>query len=202
MLKNIIFDIGNVLSDFRWKEFLMDQGYDEAMAERMGDASVRTQAWHLSDRGDYSEEEILEMIVANDPKIEQELRSAFADWHEMVRPRAYAIPWVCELKERGYRVYYLSNWPRRATVECGDVLAFLPYTDGGILSYQEHLIKPDPAIFQCLLERYQLKAEESVFVDDTLVNVEAAQKLGLMGIHFISKEQTEEEIRRLTISHR
>ena len=197
MVKNIIFDIGNVLSDFRWKEFLLDQGFDEAMAERMGNASVRTEAWLESDRGTHSEEEIIDMIVQNDPEIEKELRVAFADWHDLVRPRDYAIPWICELKAKGYHVYYLSNWPRRATTECADVLAFVPYTDGGILSYQELLVKPDPEIFHCLLERYGLKAEESVFVDDTLKNVEAARRVGFHGIHFQSREQADADIAAL-----
>ena len=72
--------------------------------------------------------------------------------------------------------------------------------DGGILSYQEKLIKPDPAIYTLLLERYGLVAEESVFLDDTLANVEAARKLGIHGIWFQTKEQAEEELKRLGVS--
>ena len=76
---------------------------------------------------------------------------------------------------------------------------FLPEMEGGILSYKEHLIKPEPEIYQLLLKRYGLKAEESVFLDDTLKNVEAAEEQGIHGIHFLTKEQAEEELRKLGV---
>ena len=67
---------------------------------------------------------------------------------------------------------------------CAEALNFLPAMEGGILSYKEHLIKPEPEIYQLLLKRYGLKAEESVFLDDTLKNVEAAEEQGIHGIHY------------------
>ena len=75
-----------------------------------------------------------------------------------------------------------------------DALDFIPYMDGGILSYQDRMIKPDAKIYQLLLARYELKAQESVFIDDTLANVEAARALGFHGIVFRTKEQVQEEL--------
>ena len=75
----------------------------------------------------------------------------------------------------------------------------MPYMDGGILSYKEKKVKPDAAIYRLLMERYNLVPEESVFLDDTLANVEAAEALGIHGIHFVSKEQAEEELRALGV---
>lgn len=197
MVKNIIFDIGNVLSDFRWYEFLLDKGFDEAMVQRIANASVRTPHWNELDRGVISHDELIEGFVRQDPGIEKELWQAFADMHGIVTVRDYAVPWIQDLKRRGYRVYYLSNFSRKAELECGEVLAFTEYTDGGILSYREHLVKPDPAIYELLLNRYGLVAEESVFVDDLPDNVEAAGKLGIHGIVFTSREQVEEELAQL-----
>lgn len=199
MIRNIIFDIGNVLTDFRWKDFLLDKGFDEQMVERIADATVRSDVWCEYDRGVWSEDQLLEAFIRNDPDIREELHRAFDDFHGMVTIRDYAIPWLKELREKGYRVLYLSNFSHKAEVECADSLAFLPYMDGGILSYQDKLIKPDPKIYELLLSRYGLAAEESVFMDDTPVNVEAARKAGIHGIHFLSKEQAEEELRRLGV---
>ena len=199
MIKNIIFDIGNVLTDFRWREFLFDKGFDEEMVERIANASVKCPQWSEFDRGAWTEEQLMEAFVANDPEIESQLHEAFDDIHGMVTLREYAIPWVQELKKKGYRVLYLSNFSRKAEVECPNSLAFLPYMDGGILSYKDKLVKPDPAIYRLLLDRFGLVSEESVFLDDTLVNVEAARKMGIYGIHFQSKEQAEEELRKLGV---
>lgn len=197
MIRNIVFDIGNVLADYRWKEFLQDKGFDEAMVDRIARASVLNPAWNEIDRGVWSEEEILEEFVKADPEIEEEIRRAFANIRGLVTPRGFAIPWIRELKEKGFSVYYLSNFSHKAHVECAEALTFIPFTDGGILSYQEKKIKPDPAIYELLLSRYGLKAEECVFLDDTRKNVEAARECGLYGICFETKEQAEEELERL-----
>lgn len=200
MIKNIIFDIGNVLTDFRWRDFLRDKGYDDVMIDRIAKASVMSDVWCEYDRGVWTQEEILEAFVSNDPAIENEIRMAFENLQGIVTPREYAIPWVKELKANGYRVLYLSNFFQKAEIECADALRFIPYMDGGILSYRDKVIKPDLVIYELLLSRYGLVAEESVFIDDTPVNVEAAEKLGIYGIHFKAKEQVEEELRVLGVN--
>ena len=197
MIRNIIFDIGNVLTDFRWKEFLEDKGFDEAMVKRIAKASVQSTVWNEIDRGVWSMEELIQAFIRQDPEIEEELRRAYDDITGMVTKRAYAIPWIQELREKGYRVYYLSNFSEKAYEDCADALDFLPYTDGGILSYREKLVKPDPEIYRRLLSREYLEAQESVFLDDTAMNVEAAERLGIHGICFRTKEQAEEELRGL-----
>lgn len=199
MIRNIIFDIGNVLSDFCWKEFLLDQGMSEEMAMRIGRATTMHPVWNEIDRGVWSTEQLLKAFVENDPEIEEEIRRAYADIHGIVRPRAYAIPWIKELKAKGYNVYYLSNFSQKAEEECADSLAFIPYTDGGILSFREKITKPDPGIYELLLKRYGLKAEESVFLDDTPRNVEGAKAVGMQAVCFRSKEQAEEELQKLGV---
>lgn len=199
MIKNIIFDIGNVLTDFRWKGFLQDKGFDEDMVKRIARASVEHPLWNEFDRGVWPEEKLLQAFIDNDPEIEQQLHQAYDDIRNLVTPRDYAIPWIRQLKENGYRVYYLSNFSLKAHRECEDALAFLPYTDGGILSYLEKVIKPDPAIYRLLLERYGLAPEECVFLDDSAGNVEGAEAQGIHGILFKTKEQAEAELRELGV---
>ena len=199
MIRNIVFDIGNVLTDFRWKDFLRDKGFDEQMIGRIAKASVESPLWKEYDRGEMESEERLREFIKQDPQIEEELHRAYDDIHGIVTPRDYAIPWVRELKEKGYGVYYLSNFSDKAYDECADSLAFIPYTDGGILSFQDKVVKPEPQIYLLLLERFGLKAEECVFLDDTPENIEAAKALGFYGIVFRSREQALAELAALGV---
>ena len=199
MIRNIVFDIGNVLTDFRWEGFLRDKGFDDGMIRRIARASVAGPYWKEVDRGVWSTEKLLQAFIDLDPEIADELYLAFGNIHGMVTRRAYAIPWIKELKEKGYHVYYLSNFSDKAYAECAEALDFIPYMDGGILSYRDQVIKPDPKIYQLLLERYGLKAQECVFLDDSAVNVAAARAEGFAGIVFRTKEQAEEELALLGV---
>ena len=188
MIKNIIFDIGNVLSAFRWEGFLADKGFDKEMIDRIGNASVRTDAWYEFDKGVYSDEEVVELFVKNDPEIAAEIHKAFDYVEGMVELYPYAFDWIKGYKDAGYKVYYLSNFSYKAETQCPDSLSFIPMMDGGILSYKVKMTKPDPKIYELLLSTYGLKAEESIFIDDTLRNVEAAEKLGIHGVRFLSQK--------------
>ncbi|MBR1930878.1 MAG: HAD family phosphatase [Lachnospiraceae bacterium] len=199
MIRNIIFDIGNVLTDFRWEGFLQDKGFSQEMIGRIAKASVQSPQWAEFDRGVFSDEELMASFIENDPEIEKELHEAYDDIRGMVTPREYACPLVRALKEKGYGVYYLSNFSHKAEVQCGDALAFMPLMDGGILSYRDRLIKPDPEIYKLLLARFGLVAEECVFLDDTAANVEAAKKLGFKGIVFDTKEQALQELSEMGV---
>lgn len=200
MIRNIIFDIGNVLTDFRWRGFLEDKGFEQEMVNRIARASIQSPLWNEIDRGVWDTEELMQAFIRTDPEIEEELRKAYDNVTGMVTKRDYAIPWMKELRAKGYRVYYLSNFSEKAYVDCADALGFLDFMDGGILSFQEKVIKPDPEIYRLLLSRYSLEPAESVFLDDTMTNVEAARALGLHGICFQTKEQAEQELRGLGVS--
>ena len=196
MIKNIVFDIGGVLADFRIKEFLMEKGLDEPTIRRVLKASVMNPYWGRFERGEVTEEETLRGFAAADPEIEAEIRLAYTDLTGMLIMRDYAIPLVQRLKEAGYGVYYLSNYSRKAYDECAESLAFMPYMDGGIVSFKVGLTKPDPQMFRCFLERFELRAEDCVFVDDTEENVAAARELGFKGIVFQTYDALLAELRK------
>lgn len=200
MIRNIIFDIGNVLVDFCWADFLKTKGFDEAMIDRIAKASILTETWNELDRGVWTEEELLDGFVKNDPEIEKELRLAFGNITGIVRLRDYACDWVKELKAKGYQVYYLSNYGLKTRRETAEDLIFMPLMDGGIMSYEVKLIKPSFEIYERLLETYRLKAEECVFLDDTLRNVEAARKVGMEAIQFTTKEAAVEQLLALGVN--
>ena len=195
----LIFLEKNTSSRSYMDEFLADKGFDAEMIKKIAKASIMHPLWAEYDRGTWTDEQVLAAFVKDAPELEKELHQAFENIAGMVTPRAYAIPWLQELKAKGYHVYYLSNFSHKAETECAEALNFLPEMEGGILSYKDQLIKPEPEIYQLLLKRYGLKADESVFLDDTLVNVKAAEEQGIHGIHFLTKEQAEEELRKLGV---
>jgi haloacid dehalogenase superfamily, subfamily IA, variant 3 with third motif having DD or ED len=199
MIRNIIFDIGNVLADFGWRDFFGKFGYEGETIERLAAATVKSAVWDEVDRGVWSEEELVEGFIRNDPGLEPEIRRIFENVRGMVSKREYAIPWIKELQKAGYRCYYLSNFSSKAHRDCIDALGFLEYMDGGILSYRDKLIKPQREIYQLLLERYGLKAEESVFLDDTEKNLSGAEKLGIRTILFQNREQAVDDLEKLGV---
>lgn len=199
MIKNIIFDIGNVLADFCWEAFFRELGYEGETLKRLGKATVKSPVWSEVDRGVWSDEELVEGFIRNDPELEPEIRRIFQNVHGMVAKREYAIPWIKELQKAGYRCYYLSNFSHKAHTECADALDFLEYMDGGILSYQDKVIKPQREIYQLLLDRYGLKAQECVFLDDTEGNLPMAEELGIRTILFKDREQALKELKGLGV---
>ncbi|EOS78030.1 epoxide hydrolase domain-like phosphatase [Lachnospiraceae bacterium 10-1] len=197
MIKNIVFDIGNVLAGFAWEDFYRSFGYSEEIFEKLADATVRSPFWNEMDRGKLSDEELLEGFIKNDSSIEKEIREVFENVEEIIQRFDYAIPWIRELKEKGYHIYVISNFSRKAHVECIKALDFLEEIDGEILSYQVKLIKPSPEIYQLLCSKYNLKAEECVFIDDLPKNVEAARKEGMKGLIFESLDQAKRELEEI-----
>ncbi|MBR1692064.1 MAG: HAD family phosphatase [Lachnospiraceae bacterium] len=200
MITTIIFDIGNVLVGFDWEGYLESFGFTDEVTGRISKATVLSPQWDEFDRGAVDDEEIIRCFVKNDPEIEKEIRMICEDIHDMLTIREYAVPWVKELKQKGYRVLYLSNFSRKAEIECAHTLTFLPYMDGGIMSYRYHQIKPQPEIYDTLIREYELKPEECVFLDDRSDNCEAARAKGMHAIVFTTREEALKGLAKLGVN--
>ena len=198
MIKNIVFDIGNVLVDYNIKGFLVNKGFMPDMIKRIVKASVMSPYWEAFERGDLTEDEAMKAFVSLDPEIEPEISLAYDNIKGMLTLRDFAIDLVKMLKSEGYNVYYLSNYSSKAYNECSDSLAFMEYMDGGCISFQERMAKPDINFYKRFLDKYNLIPEECIFVDDTPVNVDTALSLGFNGIVYESYEGTLDQIRQLT----
>lgn len=200
MIKNIVFDIGNVLVDFGWAEFINKFGFSKEINERIATATVKDNDWNEYDRGVLTDEEILDLFIENDPGIENELRAFEEDFHGLLKQFEYTKGWIKSLQKQGYKVYCLSNMSYKAVRECDDALNFLPELDGYILSCDVKLIKPDSSIYNALFEKYDLNPAECIFVDDLERNIEAAEKEGMYGIVFADLKSTVEEIEDICMS--
>lgn len=201
-IDTVVFDIGNVLTDYAWRDWLNSAGYPPDLSERIAHAAFLSPVWNEFDRGVWSQEQFIDALVRNDPEIETEIRSVFSrSMKGLVTRRDRAIPWIRELKAAGYRVLYLSNFSARAFEDCAEALDFIPETDGGILSYREQLIKPDEEIYRLLIGRFGLTPARAVFIDDRAENVEAAEACGLRGILFETQEQAERALRAMQVEY-
>lgn len=181
-MKNIIFDIGSVLIGYRWQEMCRDEGWDEEKTYQIGKAFFLNPLWPDFDAGLVTAEELLADVAEKYPDLAEDARWFITSGKKMIveRPRVWAL--AEKLKEKGYRLYLLSNYSEELFTVHTAGLPFLEIVDGGVISYQIHEIKPNPPIYEYLLQKYQLKAEECLFFDDRPENTAAARKLGMQAV--------------------
>ena len=203
MIKNIIFDFGAVLVD-RDRQYLSDDYLKTEEARELFERNtgrhgltylemsnwfldnICTIPWNAQMDGGKPLEQGTNELVAQFPEWEKPIRMFFGEWIRMFHGAIdgmYEI--VSELKRKGYALYGLSNWAA-ATFDkyVGPNFAVFRLLDGMVVSGHEYCIKPDEKIYRLLLDRYNLKPEESVFIDDSLPNLEGAARLGIHTYHF------------------
>ena len=191
MILNMVFDIGNVLMDFRWKEYMRSLfGGNEALIQTINQGIWHNGCWAAMDKGEMDGAATLRNTVAFAPQYEKEIKLTLDRVAYAFHKFEYAIPWVQELKRMGLNVYYLSNYSAFSVAANPDVLDFIPYMDGGVFSFEVKAVKPEPEIYRCLCDKYGLKPEESLFTDDVPANVKGAQACGFQGIVFEGYEKT------------
>ncbi|WP_286908179.1 HAD family hydrolase [Clostridium sp. UBA1652] len=163
MIKNIVFDLGNVLLDFNPLDYLKAKGIEDSVkCKEIFNEIFKSEEWLMLDRGTITEEDAI--------------RSA------------------------GYNLYVLSNFHLLAYENVTKRYPFFNYFHGGIISYKENLIKPDEEIYLRLIKRYNIIPEETIFIDDTLENVEAAKVFGINGIVFKNPNNLREELKGYKIN--
>ena len=200
MIKNVIFDVGNVLVEVRWDEVMHELGFEGEILKRVSAATVRSDMWKEYDRSSCLHEELIASMIAKDPEMEKEIRLFMEHEPETIVRFPYAREWVKSFRDNGYHCYILSNYPRISYENTRDERGYEEYIDGAIYSWQVKLVKPEPEIYHALLTRYGLIPQECVFLDDNPMNVEMARKLGIHAIHFTTKEEAEAELRKLGVN--
>lgn len=182
MINNIIFDLGNVLLDFYPKEYLQGKGLGSEDLEFIYKEIFLSDEWIELDRGTITREEALKAITARNPD-QVELLLSFTDFEEILTPVIPNVAVLKELKNRGYKIYYLTNFHSENFSHVLLNFDFFKSFDGGVVSADVKLIKPDHRIYITLKDKYNLIPEESLFIDDTKENVDAAMELGFNAFH-------------------
>ncbi len=198
MIRNVIFDIGMVLINFRYREYMEDLGFSEELQEIFCRKIIENQLWGDLDLGFRTEEDVIHEMKSRVAEYPDEADAFFDRISDIVETFPYALPWIRGLKQEGYRVYLLSNYPKSLfALHAREKFTFADAVDGRIISGYVRLVKPDPEIYRLLCMTYDLKPEECVFLDDRADNLEAAAALGFHTVRFQNYEQAKAELEKL-----
>lgn len=197
MIKNVVFDIGMVLVDFNWRGIMKNLDFTPEETEKVGGV-ILSELWNELDRGVMPEEEVTAMMKKEIPGYEEKFDLFWKYLYDTIEIYPYAMDWVKSMKDRGLHTYLLSNFPEGFYKNSEEnYFDFMPYIDGKIISSHVKCIKPDKEIYEKLLSTYELKAEETVFFDDRVENIEGARAVGIHAIHFTNHEKANEEFEKL-----
>lgn len=195
MIDTIVFDMGGVLLDFRAELFAERLGLSRDDCALLSQHLLRTTDWVKLDRGTTTEQAAYDHACAKLPaRLHPAVDYILNHWDQPIVPIPDMAALVRELKEKGYRLYLLSNasrrqhdyWPRVPGQE---------YFDGKLISADVHLLKPEAAIYQALFEKFGLAPQQCLFIDDFPPNIEASENAGMQGIVFHDAAQLREELK-------
>jgi putative hydrolase of the HAD superfamily len=188
-VKTVVFDVGDVLLDYRWKDMLMDYGLSEEDALRVGKELFDNpeKLWHVFDLGINSDQEIIDSFCKKYPNDKKAISwfIRHGEFMHVARPDVWER--VHLLKEQGYGIYLLSNYPESLFKKHTRYADFLYDIDGMMVSYMIKKAKPDQAIYKALCDKYYLKKDECLFFDDRIENVEGAIDFGMQSVQVHSR---------------
>ena len=199
-IKNIIFDFGGVVMDWNPRYFFKDYFNDDEKMEYFL-KNITTDEWNIEQDRGRTLAEGTAIQVANFPEWEKEIRAYYDNWTTMLKSEiADNVAVLRKLEHSEYELFGLTNWSAETFPYAVKNYDFFSIFKGKIVvSGTEKLIKPNPEIWHVLLNRYQIKAEESVFIDDNFKNIEVAKSLGFICIHIKEDTDLEKELRDLGI---
>ena len=195
-IKTIVFDFGGVLIDWNPRYFYKDIFNDDQRMEWFL-REVCNDGWNAElDRGMTFAQGIEELKKRQPEELHPLIEVYHQGWEKMLGgPLDGTVSILERLKAGGrYKLYGLTNWSAETFPIAMERYPFLKLFDGIVVSGEERLIKPDPAIFRLLIERYGFDPGHSVYIDDNLKNVEAADRQGFNAVHFTSPQALEKEL--------
>lgn len=196
----IIFDLGGVLIDWN-PRYVYRTVFDSDEKTEWFLQNICTMDWNEKQDAGYPIAAAVEDKVAEFPEWEKEIRIYYNRWTEMLKgPLDATVELFRQLKDSNrYKLYALTNWSAELFPVALERYDFLHWFDGRVVSGEEKTRKPFPEIYQRLLERYNVNAGEVLFIDDSLRNIQAAEVLGIRGIHFQSPGQLKDELVKMIL---
>jgi 2-haloacid dehalogenase len=194
-IKAIIFDLGNVLIDWN-PDYVFDKLFDDKEKKKHFFQNICTMDWNEQQDAGRSIKEATEELVAKYPEWKEYIEAYYGKWAEMLGgPIHDTVEVFRQLKETGkYKLYALTNWSAELFPIALELYEFLHWFDGRVVSGEEKMRKPHPEFYHVLLNRYHLKPEETLFIDDSLRNIKAAEELGITSIHFRNPQQLKDAL--------
>ena len=199
MIKNIIFDLGNVIINYNQKKIINNFTEKEEEIKYIYDEIFHAPEWTLMDLGDITNDEAIEIInKRNEFKYEKLTQEFLHEWHKKQPINRDIVEIAKILKNNGYNLFVLSNMANQ-TYEYFKNDEFFSLCTGIVISAHEHVKKPDEKVYRLLLDRYNLNAEECLFIDDDDSGkiYETANKIGIKGRRIMPNQA--EDVKKLLL---
>lgn len=197
MIKNLIFDLGNVLISFKPAEYFDKKKYPVNIKATILADIFGSKEWQMLDKGEISTPDAINAIAKSSSLKTEEIIHIFNLRTDLMFPLDSNVKLLPGLLKRGFKLYYLSNFPLDIFDEVRSGYYFFKYFDGGLISAEAKSAKPDKRIYEILMERYSLIAEECLFIDDTEVNVTTARSFGMTGLFTNGSLEIAKEVERV-----
>ena len=200
-ITTIIFDLGGVLIDWNPLYVYDDKYFETPEKKAFFFEKICTPDWNEEQDAGRSIVEATQTLIAQFPDWEKQIRDYYGRWTEMLKaPIPGTVKLFEELKDSGkYKLYALTNWQTGLFDIALVRYNFLHWFHGRVVSGEEKTRKPFHEFYQRLLDRYNVKAEEALFIDDNLRNVLAAEEMGIKSIRFTSPGQLREDLVKLEV---
>ncbi len=198
-VKTLVFDLGGVLIDWDPRHLYRKLIPDESELDFFL-SEVCSPDWNAQiDRGKSFQESVDGLAVVY-PKYTKQIQAFCSRWEETITGPIHGTVKILEgLRGAGYPLAALSNWSAETFPKVADRFEFLSWFDPLVISGEIGLIKPTPEIYHYLLREINREAEECIFIDNSEANVQTAEELGFISIHFSSPEQLQVKLEGLGV---
>ncbi|MCK9219209.1 MAG: HAD family phosphatase [Bacteroidales bacterium] len=195
MIKNIVFDFGGVLIDWD-PRYLYEKVFSNKSEMDFFLKNICSPQWNLKQDAGNSLSDATKELQLQYPGYSKEIEMYYNDWSDMIGGEIIEnVNLVKPLKTR-YRIFGLSNWSAETFPIVRNRYSFFKDFEGIVISGQEKLVKPDMEIFKVLLNRYQLQANESLFIDDSLNNINTAKEMRFVTLHLTDDLDLKEQLQK------
>ncbi|ABV33819.1 MULTISPECIES: HAD family hydrolase [Pseudothermotoga] len=198
MLKNIVFDLGRVLVNWEPYEYMLKR-FPKDVADRLNREIFEHKDWQLMDKGVISEDQLWQKKLEELAEYAQYVLHMKEKSPQLLTPIEQNVKLLDILKEKGFKLYVLSNFSENNFKMIYEKYDFFKLFDGMIISSYVKAVKPEREIYLKLINKYNLVPQESLFIDDKLENIQTAQEIGFKTIHLPHHWQLKEKLFELKI---
>lgn len=195
-IKNIVFDFGGVLIDWNPRYFYQHVFRDKSEMEFFLRDICNSQ-WNMKTDAGLSFSEATKELQNQHPEYSNQIELYHKNWEEMISGEIIENTSLLGILKSKYRLFGLTNWSAEAFPVAFEKYSFFKNFEGIIVSGQEKKVKPNKEIYELLLSRYGLLAEESLFIDDNRENIKTAMELGFLTIHVNGTHSVKEQLLKL-----
>lgn len=198
-IKNIIFDFGGVLVDWN-PRYLYKQHFEDENEMDFFLKNICTNDWNLEQDRGRPFAEAVQTLQEQFPEYHKQIGLFDENWGTMIRSDIPGTVEILNQLSKTHKIYGLTNWSAEKINIAYERFDFFSKFDGIVVSGEEKMIKPDHRIYELLLQRFGIKAEESLFIDDNPDNVEAARAVGIHAVQFVDPQSLKEALSAFNIN--